>query len=367
MRVVYSPTHLAHEVVTETQMGIQVPANEVAARAERIRGALEADGGFDLVGPTEHGEDPITAVHDPGLVAYLRDAWAETRRAGIAHAFLAPETIASTFVYEGMSEAVRREPPHIAGRSGYRALDTSTPIVAGTYAAARAAVDVALTAVDLVLDGEAAAYGLCRPPGHHAARSMYGGYCFFNNAAIAAEAIARRTGEAVAILDVDYHHGNGTEQIFWRRGDVLYVSLHAHPDRQYPYFLGWPDETGEGAGEGANLNIPLPAGLSDEGYLEALDRGLERIAEHPGSILVVSLGFDTYGLDPLGDLALTTAVYHDVGRRAAATGRRLVILQEGGYYLPALGDNARAWLRGAEGRAYDPLPAQGFTAAGTRA
>ena len=202
-----------------------------------------------------------------------------------------------------------------------------------------------------MLGGETAAYGLCRPPGHHAARSMYGGYCYFNNAAIAAEAIARRTGEPVSILDVDYHHGNGTEQIFWRRGDVLYVSLHAHPDREYPYFLGWPDETGEGPGAGANLNLPLPAGVSDEAYLEALDRGLERIAGHPGSVLVVSLGFDTYGLDPLGDFALTTEVYHEVGRRAAALGKRLVILQEGGYYVPALGDNARAWLRGAEGRA----------------
>src|SRR4029079_13004445 len=167
---------------------------------------------------------------------------------------------------------------------------------------------------------------------------------------IAAEAMARATGEPVAILDVDYHHGNGTEQIFWRRGDVLYVSLHAHPDREYPYFLGWPEETGEGPGAGANLNIPLPAGTTNDHYLEALARGRERIADHDGSTMVVSLGFDTHGLDPLGDFALTTDVYHEVGRRAASTGRRLVILQEGGYYVPALGENARAWLRGAEGR-----------------
>ena len=367
MRVVYSPLHLGHEITLQTILGVQVPANEVADRAERIRAALAADGGFDLVPPVGHGEAPITAVHDPGLLAFLRDAWADARRAGHRYDFLAPETIASTFVYEGMSEAVRREPPFIAGRAGYRALDTSTPIVAGTYPAARAAVDVALTAVDLVLAGETAAYGLCRPPGHHAARSMYGGFCYFNNAAIAAQAVAERTGEHVSILDVDYHHGNGTEQIFWRRGDVLYVSLHAHPDRQYPYFLGWPDETGEGPGAGANLNIPLPAGLSNEGYLEALDRGLDRIAAEPGSIAVVSLGFDTFGQDPIGDFALTTEVYHEVGRRTAALGKRQVILQEGGYHLPSLGDNARAWLRGADGRPYDPRPAAGFTPGGTRA
>ena len=219
---------------------------------------------------------------------------------------------------------------------------------------------MALTTVDLVLAGETAAYGLCRPPGHHAARSMYGGYCFFNNAAIAAEAITRTTGERVAILDVDYHHGNGTQQIFWRRGDVRYVSIHADPDRQYPYFLGRADETGEGEGAGENHNLPLPAGATDAAYLAATDRALEVIADAPGSVIVVSLGFDTYGLDPIGDFALTTAVYHEIGRRVAGLGRRLVILQEGGYHRPSLGENARAWLRGAEGRAFDPMPAGGF-------
>ncbi len=347
MRVVYSPAHLDHAIRLQTILGVQVPANEVPERAERIREALAADGGFAFVAPTEHGEAPITAVHDPGLLAFLRDAWPDAVRAGHEHDFLAPETIASAFVHEGMSDRFRREPPSIYGRSGYRALDTSTYILPGTYAAARAAVDVALTAVDLVLDGESAAYGLCRPPGHHASRSMYGGFCYLNNAAIAAEAVVRRTGEPVSILDVDFHHGNGTEQIFWRRGDVLYVSLHAHPDREYPYFLGWPDETGEGPGAGATLNLPLPAGTTDEAYLAALDVALDRIASAPGSILVVSLGFDTYRLDPIGDFALTTAVYHEVGRRTASLGRRLVILQEGGYHVPDLGANARAWLRGA--------------------
>jgi acetoin utilization deacetylase AcuC-like enzyme len=368
MRAVSSPLHLGHEIRLQTVLGVQVPANEVAGRAERIRAALEADGGFDLVEPADHGEAPILAVHDPGLLAFLRDAWNEARRVGHRYDFLAPETIAAGALTEGMSDRFRRETPRIEGRAGFWALDTSTPIVAGTYVAARAAVDVALTAVDLVLDGgESAAYGLCRPPGHHAARSMYGGFCYFNNAAIAAQAITERTGERVAILDVDYHHGNGTEQIFWRRGDVLYVSLHAHPDRQYPYVLGWEDETGEGPGAGANLNLPLPAGCPDATYLEALDRGLARIAEEPGSVVVVSLGFDTYAQDPICDFALTTPVYHEIGRRVAALGRRLVILQEGGYYLPALGENARAWLRGAEGRSYDPLPAAGWTDVGTRA
>ncbi len=368
MRVVYSPAHLGHDITTQTVMGVQVPANEVANRAERIRRTLIADGGFAFANPTQHGDGPITAVHDAGLLKFLAEAWEEARKQRVPYDFLAPETLTQAAATEGMSPRFRRQSPRIEGRAGYWAFDTSTYIVSGTYAAARAAVDVAMTTVDLVLaGGERAAYGLCRPPGHHAARSMYGGFCYFNNAAIAAEEIARCTGEHVSILDVDYHHGNGTEQIFWRRPDVLYVSLHAHPDRQYPFVLGWEDETGEGEGVGANLNLPLPAGCSDEAYLTALDRALDRISAEPGSVMVVSLGFDTYGQDPIGDFALTTPVYHEIGKRVAAVGKRLVILAEGGYYIPALGENARAWLRGAEGREHEPLPALGFNAGGSRA
>ena len=363
MKVVYSSAHLAHDVVTETVGGTRIPANEVAERAEIIRSTLEADGGFVLGGPTEHGDDPILAVHDPGLLRFLAEAWPAARAQSIGQDSLIADTYPTFRMFEGMSPeflAGRPETGSAMGRAGWWGLDTANPLVAGTYGAARAAVDVALTTADLVLGGERAAYGLCRPPGHHAARSMAGGYCFLNNAAIAAEAITRATGERIAILDVDYHHGNGTQQIFWRRGDVLYVSLHADPARQYPFFLGRADEIGEGEGSGANLNIPLPAGTDDSAYLDALDRGLAAIADTPGDVIVVSLGFDTYGHDPIGDFALTTAVYHECGRRVAALGRRLVILQEGGYHRPSLGANARAWLRGAEGGPYEPLPAAGF-------
>ena len=368
MKAVYSPAHLAHDVSEELTFGAFSPANEVAERAERIRAALVADGGFEFVAPTEHGEGPITAVHDEGLLRFLETAWPEARRQGHTGPHLIADTYPSRRMFEGMSEealAGVREPVAVTGRVGWWGLDTANPIVAGTYGAARAAVDVALTAVDLVLGGEQIAYGLCRPPGHHAARAMAGGYCFFNNAAIAAEAIARSTGEPVAILDVDYHHGNGTQQIFWRRADVLYVSLHADPDRQFPYFLGRANETGEGDGSDSNMNIPLPAGTTNAAYLAALEHGLERIAITAGSIVVVSLGFDTFAHDPLGDFALTTDAYHEVGSRVAALGRRLVILQEGGYHRPSLGENARAWLRGAEGRVFDPIPVTGFAPGGS--
>jgi acetoin utilization deacetylase AcuC-like enzyme len=353
VKVVHTERHRGHDPRFETYLGIPVPANEVPERAEVISAALAADGGFELVGPSEHGTAPILAVHDAGLLRFLEEAWPESERQSIDREFLVADTYPTRAMFAGMSEAIvaaRPEPEAVGGRAGWWGLDSSNPIVAGTYEAARWSVDVALTAVDLVLGGETAAYGLCRPPGHHAAAAMAGGYCFFNNAAIAAQAIAASTGERVAILDVDVHHGNGTQQVFWRREEVLYVSLHSDPRRLYPFFLGHADEVGEGPGRGANLNLPQPLRADDATYLEALDVALEAIARTDGSIIVVSLGFDTFHLDPIGDLALTTEGYHEMGRRVAALGRRLVILQEGGYHLGALGENARAWLRGAEGR-----------------
>jgi acetoin utilization deacetylase AcuC-like enzyme len=176
-----------------------------------------------------------------------------------------------------------------------------------------------------------------------------GGFCYFNNAAIAAEYVARQTGGRVAVLDVDYHHGNGTQQIFYARSDVLYVSLHADPAYAYPYFVGHADETGSGPGSGTTLNIPLPPGTGDDQYLMALDRALEALIAFTPVATVVSLGMDTYARDPLGDFSLTTSVYYELGRRVGSAASRLVILQEGGYYLPDLGENVRQFLRGAGG------------------
>ena len=350
MRFVYTPRHLLHNPDTEVQFGIPIPMYEVPQRAESIRRALEADGGFELVEPTEHGVGPIEAVHEPAMVRYLETAWNDWRTGNLSPQAI-PDTILHPALREGMGPV--REPGLPLARLGYWCWETMNPIVPGTFEAARWAVDVALTTADLVLGGATAVYGLCRPPGHHAPRAAFGGYCFFNNAAIAAEEITRRTGEPVAIIDVDYHHGNGTQQIFYQRADVLYVSLHGDPDRAYPYFAGFADETGAGEGEGANLNIPLPAACPDDAYLSALERGLDRIASFGGSVVVVSLGFDTYAQDPISDLGVTTSAYHDVGRMVAALGRRLVILQEGGYHVPSLGENCRQWLRGVEGRPLD--------------
>lgn len=354
MRVVHSPLHLLHDPAFEVSGGRRIPTYEVTGRAEGIRRALEADGGFAFGEPVEHGEDPISAVHDPGLMRYLETAWSEWHEQGPGAEAIVPDTVLHPGLRAGMGAA--SEPTSPCGRVGFWCFDTATPIVPGTYQASRAAVDVALTTAELVVAGEPAAYGLCRPPGHHAARAMFGGYCYFNNAAVVAEWLVGRTGARVGILDVDYHHGNGSQQIFWERGDVPYASIHADPNRTYPYYAGHAVETGSGHGAGATFNQPLPAGTDDAAYLVALDRALDWLGERTEDLLVVSLGIDTYGQDPIGDFALTTAVYHEVGRRVAAAGRRLVVLQEGGYYVPALGENVRQWLRGVTGRPLDLGP-----------
>ncbi len=351
MRVVYSSEHLHHTPLHEYADGEAIANFEVPERVEAIRTALLDDGGFAFDDPAEHGTAAITAVHDPGLLAYLETVWERWRAAGELGSEIIPDTFRLTAYREGMGEG--RSPRNARASVGMWVFDSATPIVEGSYGAARAAVDVALTAADIVLDGERFAYGLCRPPGHHAARAMSGGYCFFNNAAIVAEEIAARTGGRVAILDVDYHHGNGTQQIFYARGEVQFVSLHGDPDRAYPYYSGFADETGAGDGEGATMNLPLPAGCSNEAYLEQLDRGLEAIVAAEPGLVVVSLGIDTYERDPICDLALTTEAYHAAGERTAALGLPVVVLQEGGYFVPHLGQNVRNWLLGLEGREAD--------------
>src|SRR5690606_3897003 len=244
------------------------------------------------------------------------------------------------------------EPPELPDgahrRLGAFCFDTATPIVAGTAAAARAAVDVALSAARSVVEGEPLAYGLCRPPGHHAGRTVIGGYCYFNNAAIVAEWLRSEAGfRKVALLDVDYHHGNGTQQIFWERDDVLVVSIHGDPDRAYPYWSGRSSERGAGAGEGTTRNFPLPANAGLEAYAAALEAALETIAAFaPNAPLVVSAGFDTFEGDPIADFTLRTDDYRLIGTMIAEACSPVIVLQEGGYAVEALGENVVTFLDG---------------------
>ena len=347
MRVFASPLQRLHDPERELESSGFQPPFENPHRAEVILAALQADAGFDIAEPAEWGTAPIEAVHDPGLVRFLATAWADYQRdQGPTHDVV-PDVFAMSRLREGMGPSA--EPRRTSARLGWWCFETTTPITEGTYTAARSAVDVALSAADAVLAGERAAYGLCRPPGHHAARGLYGGYCFFNNAAVAAHHIATTTGSRVAVLDVDYHHGNGTQQVFYERDDVAFVSLHGDPARAYPYHTGFADETGAGQGSGSTVNVPLAAGVDDEAYLPELGRALDALDAFDPAVVVVSLGVDTYADDPICDLAITTDGFQRCGAAVAARNRPLVILQEGGYADDALGANVTAWLHGAAG------------------
>jgi acetoin utilization deacetylase AcuC-like enzyme len=341
MRWFSSPKHLGHDPAVEVWAGAPGAATEVPARAEAIAAALAADPAFAAGQVREHGRGPVERVHEPALVRWLEGAWAECRELSPTREVL-PDTVAHPGMGAGLGEPVSSP----LARVGYWCFDTMTPVVEGTYTAARAAVDVALSALDAVLGGERAAYALCRPPGHHAGRSVIGGFCYFNNAAAAAAAMREAAQAPVAVLDVDYHHGNGTQQIFYNAADVCYVSLHADPDRAFPYFTGRAAESGQGQGVGANRNFVLAEGCGDEEYLAVLKTALDVIGSSRAAGLVISLGLDTYRLDPICDLGLTTEGFRRAGQQAGRLGLPTVVIQEGGYYLHDLGINARAWLRG---------------------
>jgi acetoin utilization deacetylase AcuC-like enzyme len=356
MQIIYTEKHKAlatDEVIVD---GRPDETCEVPARAElMLKAVQDAQLGL-VVEPADHGLGPIVAVHDPDYVGFLRSAYDDSA------AYFGEAGPVFAWTFAGRHAA--RKPRGFMGRKGYYAFGHSTPILAGTWEAAYWSAQCALTAADLVRDAErtspAVAYALCRPPGHHAAADLYGGYCYLNNAAIAARSLQQpplpatqehgeryRGGEAVkvAILDVDYHHGNGTQIVFYSDPTVLYCSLHAHPDEEYPYYWGDVDERGKGAGRGTNRNWPLPRGTGEQAYLVALEEALAFVGEFSPDYLVVSVGFDTIEGDPDGGFRLTTGSLSKIGQRIAALGLPTVLIQEGGYLLERLGESALAFLQ----------------------
>jgi len=351
--VIRSEAHLAHAGLIELSGGREIPCWESPDRVLAIEAALHEDDGFAFDAPVEHGPEPILAVHDAEMVEVIEHAWADALAAGATDG--SRPWIPDTYLLGAYAGPMTLNglPAERHLRLGAYLFDTATPIVAGTWGAARAAVDVALSAAERAVGGAPLVYGLCRPPGHHAARGMLGGYCYLNNAAIVAEWLRHDGGgRRVAILDIDYHHGNGTQQIFWERGDVLYLSLHADPARAYPYYSGYAAETGAGDGAGLTRNWPLRAGATLDAYATALAEALRMVvAFAPDAPLVISAGFDTFERDPIGDLGLRTADYGEIGRMVGGLGLPMIVLQEGGYAVEALGANAVALLRGLRGDA----------------
>lgn len=344
MLVVASERHRGHAPLAEIESSGLQPPFEHPGRADEIHRTLINDRVFTIAEPTSWSAEPIEAVHDPGLVRFLRRAWADYQVAHPGTHDVVPDVFAMPGLLDGVGEFP--DGPPIDAELGRWCFETTTPVTEGTYDAARSAVDIALTATSAVLDGAPVVYGLCRPPGHHAPTGLYGGYCFFNNAAVAAHHVVATTGSSVTILDVDFHHGNGTQQIFYGRDDVQYVSLHGDPARAYPYVTGFADERGTGRGAGSNLNVPLAAGTDDDRYLDELARSLEQISVFDPSMVIVSLGVDTYHNDPISDLGITTDGFSRQGDLIAQLGLPTVILQEGGYDVDAIGANVAAFLRG---------------------
>jgi acetoin utilization deacetylase AcuC-like enzyme len=274
----------------------------------------------------------IKTVHDTDFVEYLRKACAIVVQGKPVYPYVFPLRNSA------------RPPKELSVRAGYYCIDTFTPLNMNAYLAAKRAVDCTLTAVDEILRGCRVAYALIRPPGHHAERRVFGGFCYFNNAAVAAQSLTDLG--RVAILDVDYHHGNGQQDIFYARDDVLTVSIHGHPRFAYPYFSGYADEEGDGAGKGYNLNLPLPEAADGERYRAALERALRRIRGFAPTVLVVALGLDTAKGDPTGTWSLVARDFHENGRRVGALGLPTLVVQEGGYRTRTLGTNADGFLTG---------------------
>jgi acetoin utilization deacetylase AcuC-like enzyme len=342
--VTWSDAHRLHAPENGVWVGVSIAADELPERADRIRSELEA-AGARVVDALPHDDVALLAVHDPGLVEFLRTAVEHWEADGFLDDPGQPDVVGYIFPTPGlMSGLVPRVPEALAARTGSWCFDTMTVVTRGTWEAARGAVDAALTAADLVVDGAPAAYACCRPPGHHVTRASYGGSCYLNNAASAAQYLRDARFERVALLDVDAHHGNGAQSIFWGREDVLTGSVHIDPaDGWFPHFLGFADESDPG-----NLNVTLPEGAGDDEWLAGVDRLVEATRESGSEAVVLALGVDAGADDPNSPLSVTEAGFRQAGRRLGALDLPTVVVQEGGYVLDTVGPLVRAALEGLE-------------------
>jgi acetoin utilization deacetylase AcuC-like enzyme len=349
MPVVWSDRHRLHEPGAEVYVGVRTPGTELPERAERIRRALEAKGA-PLVEASEHPDDEALGLHDPAMVDYLRAAWADWQASGLAEDPGQDRVVPYLFPHPGLVGSRSFEPAtDMAARAGTFCFDTMTLIGPGTWEAARASLDVALTATDLVLGGARSAYALCRPPGHHATRDVFGGSCYFNNAAAAAARMRASANGPVALLDVDAHHGNGAQSIFWEDGSVMTGSVHVDPAAGwFPHFLGFQDETGAGEGEGANLNLPRAPGAADHEWVGAIETLVSWATDHGCTALIVALGVDAAGDDPEAPFAVTPGGFAAAGHMLAQMNVPTLFVQEGGYNLEQVGSLVAETLAGFE-------------------
>jgi len=339
VKAVFDERQWCHDPKHFMANGTRLPNPEQPRRIEVLKAAAEA-AGCSFAAPADAGIGPIAAIHTPEYLTFLRNIHTRWRRIEGA----ADEVIPN------IHPANRSDsyPKSAVGQAGFHQADTACPIAEGTWEAAYWSAQTAIAGADLLAGGARAAYALSRPPGHHAFADLAGGFCFLNNSGIAAERLQGH-GLRPAILDIDVHHGNGTQGIFYARDDVLTVSIHADPARFYPFFWGHAQERGEGRGRGCNLNLPLARGTGDADYLKTLGKALERIADFGTGALVIALGLDAFEGDPFQGLAVTTPGFGRIGAAIAGLGLPTLFVQEGGYLCEGLGDNLTSVLTGFQG------------------
>lgn len=342
MKTVFSPRHLGHSSQLELVAGAIVPGFELPSRPKFVAERIRAVGLGAILEPDDHDLSTAAKIHRRDYLDFLPtvwDRWTAEGRSGTALPF--------TWPTRGLRGDV--PPRFIDGLLGYYSFDAGAGFVEGSWDAIKSSHDVALSAAAIVQGGERAAFALCRPPGHHAGSAFAGGYCYINNAAVAAQWLRDNGARRVSILDVDYHHGNGTQEIFYARADVQVLNLHADPMQEYPYFLGHADEKGSGDGEGFNLNYPMPFGTSWAEWNASLEDACSRLAAYKPDVVVVSLGVDTFERDPISKFKLKTEDFPKIGARIAALGLPTLFVMEGGYAVEEIGVNAVGVLTGFEG------------------
>ncbi len=348
MKAFFSEEQLLHTPRQFMRLGRICAPTDLPSRAESLRGTLAARG-IAVETPPDYGRSPLADVHSPDYLDYLENAYARWRALEMPGVEPGEEVLPNLSPYHnGRVEQPRRSPcpsPSVVAQTGYYLSDLSCPIGPHTWRSALRSTHSAVAAADHAAGGGGFAYALCRPSGHHAHRDRAGGFCYLNSSAAAASRL-RQTRSRVAVLDVDAHHGDGTQQIFYLRPDVMTISVHADPAGYYPFYTGYAHERGHGAGEGCNLNLPLPHGSGNAAFLQALDQAMAALAAYAPEALVLALGFDTYKDDPISVLRLDMDAYRQIGARVAALGLPTVIVQEGGYMVQAIGPALDAFLQG---------------------
>ncbi len=336
-----SKDHRLHFPVGELAGGQLVRPYECPERWDYIHSSLKSAGHSDLREPDSLDMSLVKKIHNPDYLKFLENAWVEWQKEGFEG-----DAIPTVFPARRMQQ---RAPEYIDGKLGYYAMAVETAITSGTWQAAKSSAAVATTAQKLVINKSSEVFALCRPPGHHSASDLYGGYCFLNNAAIAAQGFLDDGAKRVAILEVDFHHGNGTQDIFYQRDDVLFISLHGDPVHAFPHFLGYADETGSGAGEGFNLNYPMLPGTGFDVWQSALTDACTKITEYSPDALVISLGVDTFEKDPISFFKLTSDDFTRYGEQLASLSLPTLFVMEGGYAVEEIGTNTVNVLNGFSG------------------